>query len=372
MKNNRKYRLLLAATFILLCLPQIAWPDEKQGSSSSSTLLSVSESKRMIGFLIMGGNLDTHQTIAKGKEAGFEFMELGLGWEDVEQMPGTYSHPTLDNADRIFPSFRLKVYLGIEPINNVNSRLPKDLKGKPFDDPEVIERYKRVIDYALSRTQKVEILGIIVGNEIEAHLKGNQQKWDEYTRFFQAVYPYIKSRRPDLPIGVKAGMDGYLKKNTEELQNLNQYADIVLANYFPMGGHIDGHAAVEDPSVVERDFSRLVGLYPDKIINFMEIGYPTSAYLGSSEEKQAEFIRQVFKAWDKYEGRIYHMHFNSLHDLRPSHVRKMSEIYHSSDKALLEYLASGGLRTVDGKDKKAFKVLKEELRKRNWPQESKM
>jgi hypothetical protein len=66
------------------------------------------------------------------------------------------------------------------------------------------------------------------------------------------------------------------------------------------------------------------------------------------------------------------MHFNSLHDLRPSHVRKMSEIYHSSDKALLEYLASGGLRTVDGKDKKAFKVLKEELRKRNWPQESKM
>ncbi|MHC4405091.1 MAG: hypothetical protein ACYTG0_36050, partial [Planctomycetota bacterium] len=169
----------------------------------------------------------------------------------------------------------------------------------------------------------------------------------------------------------KAGMDGYLKKNTEELQNLNQYADIVLANYFPMGGHIDGHAAVEDPSVVDRDFSQLVGLYPDKSINFMEIGYPTSPFLGSSEEKQAEFIRQVFKAWDKYEGRIYHMHFNSLHDLRPSHVRKMSEIYHSSDKALLEYLATGGLRTVDGKDKQAFKVLKEELRKRKWPIESK-
>ena len=130
--------------------------------------------------------------------------------------------------------------------------------------------------------------------------------------------------------------------------------------------------AVEDPSVVGRDFSRLVSLYPDKVINFMEIGYPTSAYLGSSEDKQAEFIRQVFKAWDTYQGRIYHMHFNSLHDLTPSHVRKMSEFYHSSDKALLEYLATGGLRTVDGKDKKAFKVLKEELRKRDWPIESKM
>jgi len=57
----------------------------------------------------------------------------------------------------------------------------------------------------------------------------------------------------------------------------------------------------------------------------MEIGYPTSSYLGSSEEKQAEFIRQVFKAWDKHEGRICHMHFNSLHDLRPAHVRQMSE-----------------------------------------------
>ncbi|MHC4405486.1 MAG: hypothetical protein ACYTG0_38050, partial [Planctomycetota bacterium] len=157
-------------------------------------------------------------------------MELGLGWDDVEQAPRKYGHPTLDNAERIFPMFRLKVYLGIEPINNVNSRLPKDLKGKPFDDPEVIERYKGVIDYALSRTRKVEILGIIVGNEIEAHLKDDRQKWHEYTRFFQAVYPYIKKKRPDLPIGVKAGMDGYLKKNTEELQNLNQYADIVLAN----------------------------------------------------------------------------------------------------------------------------------------------
>ena len=92
-----------------------------------------------------------------------------------------------------------------------------------------------------------------------------------------------------------------------------------------------------------------------------------STYLGSSEEKQAEFIRQVFKAWDKYPGQIYHMHLNSLHDLRPSHVRQMSEFYHSSDKALLEYLATGGLRTADGKDKQAFKVLKEELRKRDWP-----
>ncbi len=278
-----------------------------------------------------------------------------------------YGQSTLDNAEKIFPPFHLKIYLGIEPINNVNSRLPRDLKGKPFDDPEVIERYKGVVDYALSRTEKVEILGFIVGNEIEAYLKNDRQRWGEFTRFFQAVYPYIKQKRPDLPIGVKAGMDGYLKKNSDELRNLNQYTDIVLANYFPLGGHIDGHAAVEDPSVVDRDFSRLVKLYPNKIINFMEIGYPTSSYLDSSEEKQAEFVRQVFKAWDKYPGKIYHMHFNSLHDLRPAHVRQMSEFYHSSDKALLEYLATSGLRTADGQDKQAFQVLKEELRKRDWP-----
>ncbi|MHC4405487.1 MAG: hypothetical protein ACYTG0_38055 [Planctomycetota bacterium] len=72
MKNNREYGLLLTATFMFLCSPEIAWPDEKQRSSSSPTLLSVSESKlhqeskRMIGFLIMGGNLDTHQRQGQG------------------------------------------------------------------------------------------------------------------------------------------------------------------------------------------------------------------------------------------------------------------------------------------------------------------
>ncbi len=75
MKNNKEYGILLTATLILLCLPRLTWPDEKQGPSSfspppSATELIVSQqSKRMIGFLIMGGNLETHQTIAKGKEA---------------------------------------------------------------------------------------------------------------------------------------------------------------------------------------------------------------------------------------------------------------------------------------------------------------
>ncbi len=123
---------------------------------------------------------------------------------------------------------------------------------------------------------------------------------------------------------------------------------------------------VRDPSNVGADFDAVTALYRGKQLFFYQLGYPSSPVLGSSEEKQAQFIREVFKAWDAHASQIQMIDFTWLHDVPPESVKEFVEFYGLSDRNFQEFLATLGLRTYDGKDKKAFIVLQEEARARGW------
>jgi hypothetical protein len=59
----------------------------------------------------------------------------------------------------------------------------------------------------------------------------------------------------------------------------------------------------------------------------MEIGYPTSNYLKSSEEKQADFIEEVFKARDSHKEQITLLNYTWLHDIRKEEVAIYKKYY---------------------------------------------
>ena len=47
--------------------------------------------------------------------------------------------------------------LSVNEIAETGNKLPKDLQGKDLDDQEVIERYKRAIDYVFEQLPNAEI-----------------------------------------------------------------------------------------------------------------------------------------------------------------------------------------------------------------------
>lgn len=135
-----------------------------------------------------------------------------------------------------------------------------------------------------------------------------------------------------------------------------------MVNYYP----INSDFSVKDPSVVQTDIDELTSIYSGKIIFITETGYPSSSALGSSEEKQKEFIREIFKAWDKHKSQIKLINFVWLHDLSKSEVDLFTKYYGISTQGFREFLRTLGLRTYSGKDKQAFIALKAEAKARGW------
>jgi hypothetical protein len=135
-----------------------------------------------------------------------------------------------------------------------------------------------------------------------------------------------------------------------------------MLTYYPLNADF----SVREPQVVHEDFAKLVELFPSKPIYILEAGYPSSPLLGSSEAKQADFVQEIFKAWDTYIGHIKLLDFLWLHDIPPAVVEELGDYYGLRDETFLAYLATLGLRTFEGQDKEAFRVLSLEAESRGW------
>ncbi len=306
---------------------------------------------------------DYDRSFALAREAGMQVTSLSLAWDDLETSPGQYGmEPNfLEIANMFYPSQGVAISLTLAPIDTNNLRLPDDLKEKSVADPEVIERFKRLLDYVFSQIPDLELSSLAIGNEIDAYLSNDKKRWQEYQVFVTEVSEYAKLLHPDLSIGAKVTFFGF--ETTKELvKEFNAFADVMMLTYYPLNNDF----TVRNPNEIMADFDTVVATFPDKPIYILEAGYPSSSLLNSSEEKQAEFIRAVFKAWDKYAEQIKLISFTWLHDISPEDIDSYGNYYGLHDETFLSYLATLGLRTFEGQDKEAFKVLKLEAKQRGW------
>ncbi len=318
--------------------------------------------QRLIGHGITEGANEFGVAFSLARETGLEFIELPLAWDSVENAPGRYHSKILTIARAFFPARDVKIFLTVNPIDTNNLRMPADLKNKAFDDPEVIERFRRLLDYVFDHVGQLDLIGFGIGNEIDAYLANHISRWKQYQTFYEAGRRYVKEKRPDLKVGTKAMMYGHIFHHTAQLQEMNRNSDLIMVTYYPLKNGFKVHS----PAVVHDHFKRLTGIYAGKTISMLEAGYPTSTYLDSSEDKQVEFIRELFTAWDHHRDQILHMNFMWLHDVSDAKLEEFERYYRISTRAFIQFLATLGLRTYDGKDKPAFDELKYQIQARNW------
>jgi hypothetical protein len=295
---------------------------------------------------------------------GMQVTSLSLSWDELESSPNHYGtqENLLELANDFYSQQGVAISLALTPIDTNNLRLPTYLKDKAFDDPEVIERFKRLLDYVFSQLPDLELSSLAIGNEIDSYLGTNKQLWQQYTRFFQETSAYARSKRSGLLVGSKLGFGGLTGEAHTLSANLIQTSDVVMLTYYPLNNDF----TVKNPDVVHEDFAKLVKLFPNKPIYILEAGYPSSPLLGSSEETQADFVREIFRAWDTQAEHIKLLDFLWLHDIPPAVVEELGDYYGFRDEKFLAYLATLGLRTFDGEDKEAFKVLGLETKQRGW------
>lgn len=362
---SRSFHLAIIFLTLVVLVAGCCAPTAPKATPVIATPHPASADGRLLGIdLTQPENGNFSETYYMAKAAGIGFVQLTPGWNDIEPAKGTYKDPqdNLAAANMFYSHEGLRVAFSVSPLDTNINRMPTDLKGKDFNDPEVIGRYDEMMNTTLAKLDGVTLLDVSIGNEVDVSLGNDDAKWSQYTDFFNAAKDSLKAGRPNETVGVKATFYGLTRDNVKHLQALNKNSDVILVTYYPLNPDF----TVRDPSVVKEDFDKICTLYPGKQIYFLEAGYPSSTLLNSSDEKQAEFVRDLFAAWDEHKDQITVVNFVYMHDISQADTDRMVGYYGLNDPKFAAYLGTLGLRTSDDKDKPAWTVFKDEAKTRGF------
>lgn len=321
---------------------------------------------RILGIDVnMAEDNDYDKAFRLAKEAGMQVVPLSINWKDIETSPGKYEDPgdALKITNIYYPPTKTKIALYIRSVDTASKPVPADLLNIPFTDPVMAERYLKMLNWVFSQIPDVDIEFLSVADEMDLFWGDQRKQYQEWGSFFKSVKPALKAKRPDLKVGFTITLYGLTRDLAQEFQHNNQESDIVLVSYYP-----NDDTGLQEPTVVSNDYDKLVATYPSRVIYIEQTGYPTSGFLGSSEAKQREFIRETFRAWDKHADQIKYISFAWLHDLPQSALDFYTQYYGTSDKNLMEFLRTLGFRTYtgSGEDKESFRAIKAEAEARGW------
>jgi hypothetical protein len=307
---------------------------------------------------------DYSAAMAHVAAAGVQVVSLFLPWDDVEKKPGEFQSPYPKIANAYYPPRHIQVSLRLATLDTNQNRIPADLQNKPFDDPAVISRFNRLVDYIFDQMPDVQISELSIGNEIDCSLGTDAAKWDQYIRFFMAAREHARERRKGLNVGASITFNGHVGKSLSFARAINQHADVAMVSYYPLTPDFK----VREPKTVHDDFNAICKQYLNQPVSFVEAGYPSGNHCDSSELMQRQFIDEIFAAWDEHAGQVQSVTFVWLSDASASSVEAWKHYYGLAAPAFLDYLSTLGLRTFKdtGADKQAFGALKQEAQARGW------
>lgn len=301
-------------------------------------------------------------------EFHIEVIDLHFTWDMLEgETEGDYS-PMYDfiYLDQYYGNSNVKAALTLAVIDTNKLTAPSYLDNTSFED--MVTPFNNLIDklfYYFPNMMNNDVVALSIGNEVDAYLSASEE-WADWEEFYTQTSNYIKTINDQIPLGSKITVGAVLGDEEANSVALNEYTDAVMLTYYP----INSDFTVRNYDIVYQDFDTLSGLftYDDikKDIYMLEVGYPSSEICLSSQEYQALFFEEVFKAWDNHKDQYKMMIFSWLSDLSQESLVVFENQYEISDEKFLEYLKTLGFLTYDGSEKLCFNFIKEHSLIRGW------
>jgi glycosyl hydrolase family 53 len=323
---------------------------------------------RIVGIDInRGDNFDS--LFQSGISAGMKEVKLSLDWNVIEPVSGTYDNSLLQIVNSYYPAQPTRLSLIIRPINTGSLTLPAGLSGN-FDDPNVISAFNNLLTYIHSQLPALnasnKILSIHIGNEIDAYLNTDATRWAQWNAFFSAAKNQVNTLWGN-NIKVSSIIQfNTLKDDTKKTlyTTLLPQLDVAAITYYPLASDF----TMRPVSDINDDFATMSNAITTKDIYLTECGYSSQLLSNSNETQQAEFITQVFLAWDKYKNSIKLINFTWIEDIGDAQAEIYIDEYgmrgNPNESQFKAYLAGLGLKNFDATNKLAFTQLKKEIANR--------
>lgn len=296
-------------------------------------------------------NGDFGSAVADIRSVGAEATSLSLFWDELEPRPGVYD-PQNDwpaIANTYDPGLGLSLTLTFSIIDTVADRRPDDLKGRPWDDPEVIARLSAHIGAVLARMPDTALTGIAIGNEVDGLLT-DQDEIAAFARLLAAARKTVQRHRPEIAVGTKLTFAGVSDPNYRPLLAASSAA---FVTYYPLNGDftVRGTNDVPDDVGLMRAMSGSLPLF------IAEAGYPSDG-CNASPKGQRDFVVALLEAVEATE-QVALVSLTWLHDIPSAEVEAFESYYAVSNTCFARFLGSLGLKTTTGIAKLAFAALTE-------------
>jgi hypothetical protein len=220
--------------------------------------------------------------------AGANHFHYSVSWSRVERQPGVFTltdeRTTLNSSSPLPVAFTLKV------IDAGTRQVPDAYRSLAWDSPEMVFRVSRLID------QVAPLLGsrpwsYAIGNEIELYFARHPDEIGAFARMLELLKPLVRLRHPGASFTTVWQLSAVGDIQTTYAP-VFATLDHVALTYYPLNPDL----TVRPPDAVYQDLAFALERSSPLPIALQEIGYPTAALLGSSQEQQRDFMRNAFDA----------------------------------------------------------------------------
>lgn len=291
-------------------------------------------------------------------QGGASFLYYAPKWVELEPSGGKYVYNELDHKVRVAEENNWPMAVNLRVVDTNNRAMPNNYKNWSFDDRKTVEKLRDMINNMGPRF-KGRVKWIQIGNEVNEYFKSKRGEIGAYKRLIEQVLPDVRRQFPDAQFSMNFTFFAApnLEKEYGELLSLCEYASFT---YYPLNADL----SFRPPSDVPGDMATMVRAAGGRPIFMQELGYSSSPTLHSSEETQAEFIRQTFNELRRYSNQIFAAHFVWMSDLPDSVVDDFTKYYKMPNSANFRaYLATLGYFDKNGRPKKAWQAFEQEAAK---------
>lgn len=314
------------------------------------------------------------------EELGLNFIVGVTQWLEPEPDQYVWTGAKHDEFQAHLKEMKERGYRISITFTNVHmdqKHLPKYLKGKRFNDPNLLDRWQKYLEVFLFRYgDYIDYLNI--GNEVNNYFGKHYDEWTEFQRFFRRGEEVIRRLKPKIKVGV------VLVESRREFfwKQIEPYCDHLAITYYTPCSAFGKSPTAEaldknHYKYFARTLDEAIRVAGGKKILITEIGCATHPDIDSSPELQVAFIRALFQWLYGKEDRILGMSWLAPTDWPYEATKQALQGYLDAaalqHEPFMKYLTSLGLKYEDGREKPGYAVFKDEIsqyrRPANKPQD---
>jgi hypothetical protein len=303
-----------------------------------------------------GGEAEFLTAIREQIRIGVNGSYASFTWPELEPAPGQFNKAKLDENTGIGKFIGGTQLVTIKTIDTVKPVLPADLAAKPFVDLELQTRFAAFVDRLVPALPKF-VKYLSLGNEVDGYFREKPEAQAAFIKMLASARAAAAKVRPDLHVGVTLTYTGMMA-NPAQAKALLAGGDALILTYYPLDKSYQPAAADQVPAQMKS----ILQIAEGREVVLQEVGYPSSATIGSSEAKQSAFISAVFGEL-RTQGQIRFANYFIQGDYTPTQMGYFTQFYGSSDSKFVAFLSSLGLRDAAGKAKSSLATFRDEVRK---------